>query len=171
MMERNQRTREWNLRHLGDPVTTSEEDKRMMRHQQQLIIEQIRKDYRTIQQLNNEVMDTTSAAAFDYRQIAHHTGEINRRAARLKQYLALPRPDADGHNAATYVSPASDEIKLWLALLDTRIASFVGNPFFKNPNVVDAELTAKASRDLRDIIELSNTIKRNAERLNKTVKN
>lgn len=172
VIERNQRQREWNLRHLGDPIVVSEEDKRMAARQQQLIIQQISKDYRVIQELNNEVMHTATTArddaAFDFKQIARHTGEINRRASRLKKYLALPRLEANGDGGGSYISPAEHETKRWLALLDTRIASFIANPFFKNPNVVDAELSTKASRDLRDIIQLSNSIKKNAERLHKT---
>ncbi|HVF50972.1 MAG TPA: hypothetical protein VNA19_12840 [Pyrinomonadaceae bacterium] len=171
VIDRNQRQREWNLRHLGDPVIVSEDDKRLAARQQQLLIQQISKDYRVIQELNNAMHTATTArddAAFDLKQIARHTGEINRRASRLKKYLALPHLDANGDGGGSYISPAAHETKRWLALLDTRIASFVANPFFKNPNVVDAELSTKASRDLRDIIQLSNSIKKNAERLHKT---
>lgn len=172
-VEQDQRDREWNMRHMEDRVVTSEEELRLLKQQQQLIVAQVSKDYRVIQELNNEVMRTNAApgvAAFDYRQIAHHTAEINRRAARLKQYLALPRLDDEDAARSTYTAPALDETRAWLALLDTRIASFVANPVFKNLHVVDAEHSARASRDLRDIIELSSLIKRNAERLNKLAK-
>ena len=50
------------------------------------------------------------------------------------------------------------------------IVSFVTNPLFKNLGLVDAKLVTKASGDLRDIIQLSENIKKVAETLNKTRK-
>src|SRR5205809_919754 len=45
------------------------------------------------------------------------------------------------------------------------IFSFVDNPFFKEASVVDTQLTAKARRDLEEIIDLSGQIKKNSEQL------
>ncbi|MBA3439549.1 MAG: hypothetical protein H0T92_06750 [Pyrinomonadaceae bacterium] len=47
------------------------------------------------------------------------------------------------------------------------IAGFVNNSVFKSAGVVDAELSAKARRDLKGIIELSEGIKKSSEKLNK----
>ena len=46
-----------------------------------------------------------------------------------------------------------------LLLLDRCIMSFIDNPLFKQPNVVDAQLALKARRDLDLIIRLSKQLK------------
>ena len=45
------------------------------------------------------------------------------------------------------------------------IFSFIDNPFFKEISVVDTQVTTKARRDLEEIIELSEQIKRDSEKL------
>jgi hypothetical protein len=46
-----------------------------------------------------------------------------------------------------------------------RIDSFTENPIFKEPAVLDVNQSAKADRDLRHILLLSDGIRRTAERL------
>ena len=55
-----------------------------------------------------------------------------------------------------------------LATMCKRIDSFTENPLFKVPDVVDVDQSAKANRDLRHIILLSEGIMKTAEKLNKT---
>ena len=50
-------------------------------------------------------------------------------------------------------------------MLCKRIDSFVANPKFTSPDVVDVDGTAKASRDLQEIIVISGAVKTSAERL------
>ena len=60
-----------------------------------------------------------------------------------------------------------ETIRRALLKLDALIMSFIGNPVFQKPGVVDAEQSAKASRDLAGIIELSEQIRKAAVRLHK----
>jgi hypothetical protein len=171
--ERDQRQREWNMRNLDIQRGPTEEERRAARQQQQLILAQITKDFRLIQQLNNSVVSiaSTPASTLDYKLIARSTGEINRRASRLQQYLALPRIDDAEQSRKSPATAQIAELKPLLHILDTRVASFVNSPFFTNPGVLDAELSTKASRDLKGIIELSADIKKHADRLHKTLNN
>jgi hypothetical protein len=57
-----------------------------------------------------------------------------------------------------------------LVTMVKRIDSFTENPVFKVPDVIDVQQSAKANRDLRHIILLSEGIRKTAERLNKTHK-
>ena len=49
--------------------------------------------------------------------------------------------------------------------------SFVTNPYFKNPRVVDNELLSQAGRDLETIIELSRSIRKSADNLSRGLEN
>ena len=144
---------------------SAEEEKRLLVVRQQLILEQLKKDYRAIQQLNNKLNSAFLSGAPDYGGIARDAVEIGRCAGRLKQNLALPAPPEGAPPPQTYAENLA--LAPMLRVLDTRVLSFINNPFFKNPNVVDVDHTGKARRDLEDIIALSRDIKRNAAQMKK----
>ena len=105
--------------------------------------------------------------------IARSVGDINKRAARLKENLGLLQikvaEDKDKENRAASVVPADDkEIKTTLLKLDGLIMSFINNPQFKDTRAIDVQHANKAGHDLRDIIELSRVVKKSVERLNKS---
>jgi hypothetical protein len=56
-------------------------------------------------------------------------------------------------------------MKSVLVMLCRRIESFVENPVFTTPGVVDVQQSAKASSDLQKIIQLSSGIERGAGHL------
>ena len=62
---------------------------------------------------------------------------------------------------------SSEELTSAAASLNALVNSFVWNPVFQRPGVIDLELSAKASRDLEGIIRLSEQIRRSAEGLGK----
>jgi len=147
----------------------AEDEKRVTAVRQQLILEQVRKDYRAIQELNKRMLLSFLGGSPDYRVISKDAVELGRSAARLKQNLALPPPPEDQKPQQTYADGLA--LAPMLRVLDTRVVSFVNNPFFQNPNVLDMENTNKARRDLEDIISLSRDIRRNASRMQKVVYN
>ena len=57
-----------------------------------------------------------------------------------------------------------------LVTMVKRIDSFTENPVFKVPDVIDVQQSAKANRDLRHIILLSEGIRKTADRLSRTHK-
>ncbi len=147
-------------------------------NQQQLAaaIEQTKNDFKRIQVVRNDLVDLlVSKQPFDYKRLAGQAEEINKRALRLKSFLM--KPPAEGQKAAEekrpeVSAPAYDEAAMRSALvkLCNTIHSFTGNPMFKNPDVIDVEQPAKAGGDLLVILELSENVKLNAERLAKTSK-
>jgi len=143
-------------------VRTPEEEK--------LALAQIAEDYEKIQVVNNKMMAATMPAANpDYARVAEVTAEIKQRASRMKENLRLSTPDPrDSEKSPTY-KKAQDAatIKANLLALDGSIMSFVKSPIFTNPAVVDVEQAAKASRDLENIIEFSNLINKDAQKLKK----
>jgi hypothetical protein len=107
---------------------------------------------------------------FDYKLISDKAREINKRADRLKAFLIPVDPDDKEKNQKNQGEFDNDEMKGALIQLCNQIESFVDNPVLKTPDTVDVEQSTKAGGDLLSIIELSGTIKRSAERLNKSSK-
>ncbi|HEX8502398.1 MAG TPA: hypothetical protein VF659_17580 [Pyrinomonadaceae bacterium] len=147
--------------------------------QQQLaaVIEQTKNDFKRIQLVRNELVDLlVSKQPFDYKRLAGQAEEVNKRAERLKSFLMKSPPEAERpageKRPEPPPAPAYDEAAMRGALvkLCNTIHSFTGNPMFKNPDVVAADQPAKAGGDLLTIIELSEHVKLNAERLAKASK-
>lgn len=119
---------------------------------------QIKEDFWRIQLANDDLISSLSGpAAMDPRSIAKTASEIRTRAKRLKENLALPRPEKDSRSQT---APAVGNLRSSIATLSQLIDSFVGNPMLSQRHFVDATLSLKASRDLEDIIALSAEIKK-----------
>ncbi|HEX7955434.1 MAG TPA: hypothetical protein VF508_00685 [Pyrinomonadaceae bacterium] len=140
-------------------------------------IEQTKNDFKRIQVVRNDLVDVlVSKQPFDYERLAGQAEEINRRAQRLKSFLMKPAAEvqkAEEEKKEEAAPPAVyDEAAMRSALvkLCNTIHSFTGNPMFKNPDIVDAAQPAKAGGELLAIIELSESVRRNAERMSKAAK-
>ena len=130
----------------------------MSRQRLAAAIEQTKQDFKRIQLIRNDVVDGLVAKKpLDFKLIAKQAGEVNERALRLKSFLMPPAPGADALKGA-------------LVKLCNTIYSFTGNQMFQDPGTVDAVKATKAGGDLLDIIELSDDIKRSADRLSKSPK-
>lgn len=138
--------------------------------EEKLALAQIAEDFEKIQVINNKMMGATMrAVAPDYARIVQTTAEIKMRAGRMKDNLRLSKADSrEGEKSPSYKKAQDAEgLKASLLSLDGSIMSFIQNPIFKNPGVVDVEQAGTASRDLETIIELSNLINKDAQRLSK----
>jgi hypothetical protein len=143
------------------------------RKSEALRLSEIAEDYRDLQQVNNKMMAATMrTVAPDYELINKSVADIRRRAERLRENLALPAPEVKD-DKKTEPKPAENAagMKAALLALDRSIMSFVGSPLFKNTDVLDAEVAAKASRDLAEVIERSRLAAKDAERLSKKATN
>ncbi len=163
--------RDRNLLERETQLTLIEKDRqRAVKRDPQLAFAQIREDFRRLQILNNDVMRAVSSSREpNYRTISDSAKEIRRRAARLKLNLVFPEAEREEEGSArlTESSDASD-LKPSVAALDTLIFRFVTNPVFKETSVVDARLGVKARRDLEAIIQLSEKVRKNAEKMSKS---
>jgi len=128
------------------------------------LLKQTSDDFRQIQNINNKMMAQVYAAeTIDYDRTSAAIAQINTKATRLKNNLALPNPK-DVKKKDLTVSGVK-EFKAALLLMDRSIMSFVTNPIFQKPNVMEVEPATRASQDLADIITLSATLKRIADNL------
>ena len=129
--------------------------------------EQLNQDFKRVQVIRNELARAlTSGSALDFRRVSDQAAEVRKRSVRMQTYLALRDPEGE-EKPREEEEAARDEAGLRDALvrLCKRIDSFVANPRFKSPGVVDVDATARAARDLREVIALSQRIKGGAERL------
>lgn len=121
-------------------------------------VTEVKHDFERIQTVYNDVVLAMSHdRPLEYRLILDATAEIRKCADRLKKNLALPPPEHKVGDKEK-VALKEEEIKPSLQRLCMHIANFVMNPVFETLAVVDVEQSVKASRDLEEIIRLSDLI-------------
>ena len=149
-----QAAREWALTHIPDEV-----NKRFKKEQVSLFA-QIREDFTRLQVINNEMMQTVFVNKnIDRKLIVKTITEINKRASRLSENLVLPKID-DKASVQKLAETRNDRsLEASLLALDHCIMSFIANPLFKQPNVVDSQNALKARSDLNLIVRLSEELK------------
>jgi hypothetical protein len=134
----------------------------------QAVIAQVKQDFERIQIARNEIVRAAATGnALDYKFISEKTGEIKKRASRLEGNLALLDAEGDVKSRNNVGELNELQIKAALLTLCNRIESFVKSPLFETPGVIDVEHSAKASGDLKSILDLSDSLRKSAERLKK----
>jgi hypothetical protein len=91
--------------------------------------------------------------------------EIEKCSARLKNNLALPRLDDKAKREVA--SDATSEKMEPILMLRKYVYSFVTNPLFESKGVLDVRQAKKARQDLEMIIELSESIRKEGDKLKK----
>lgn len=151
--------REMALKSLG------KEPRTLSKREQLLALKEIKEDFESLQAVNNDMMrDCSEVVLLDFKLISEATTEINKRAKRLKTNLAMRLGEEDKKDEKPSVIEG-EQMKASLAKLDQLIMSFVTNPLFQNPKVLDANLSSKSGDDLEQIILLSKIIKKSDEKL------
>lgn len=133
-------------------------------------VKQLGEDFRRIQVIRNDVARSLVAGAtLDYGRVSEQAAEVRKRALRMQAYLALQQQPKGSEIFPDEVTraPGEAELKGALVRLCKRIDSFVENPRFKSPDVLDVGANAKARRDLWEIISLSGGVKESADRLSR----
>ena len=138
------------------------------RAEERLAYQQIKADFEMMQVTNYLLSDAVgSGSALDYSRISKEAAEVKKRASRLKANLSLPAPDKDEKEKKVDEGLTAEKLETAAADLNSLVQSFVSNPIFQQPNVVDMQQSAKAKRDLEGIIKLSEQIRKSAEALSK----
>ncbi len=162
--ERNIRDREMRMQHLDDLI-----GKQPTKKEQMLALAQIKEDFERMQAVNNNLLREVSIKqALDFKLISEATEEINKLAKRLKSNLVFPETEQNKEDQKKANAVDATNLKVSIQQLDSFVMSFVTNPHFQNLGVLDTENAAKASNDLKAIIELSGNIKKHSEKLSKT---
>jgi hypothetical protein len=123
------------------------------------------REFERLQLANRSLAESVGLdAATDYARVRKEAAEVNKSASRLKAYLSLPKPD-EGGTQKTSEPLSLDGLGPAVASLDARVKDFVWNPVLHESGVVDSEKSMRASRDLEEIISLSERIRKCAEGL------
>ena len=139
--------RSWNLRMLSIIAA----QKRPRKFDPQLALSQLQEDFTRIQQINKPLgLMALRSSALDLKFVAKSATEINKRAERLKENLALPESADATATPRHYTVNNTTQLKAPIVSLARLILDFTSNPFFKEADVVDSQ-AHKARRDLEDI--------------------
>jgi len=104
-------------------------------------------------------------AALDYKSLSETTADLKNRATRIKYNVPILMSSIKTEKPRYEDSP--ERLPQMIPELSHLIESFLGSPIFREASAHDAELRAKAVRDLEGIIVLSDTISKVARRMNK----
>ena len=127
------------------------------RRRSHTLMVEIKKDLESLQAGYNQIVLAMAAnKSQDDDQILNAVVEIKHCSTRLKHNLALPQPKDDQTEAPAEATTTQTEAPLMT--LRKHIYSFVMNPLFESPAVLDVEHAKNASRDLERIIEVSDSI-------------
>jgi hypothetical protein len=131
----------------------------------QLVLAEVNEDFARLREIDQAIKSMLAATApLDYKQVAENSAEVKKRAARLKTNLALPSAKDDKRQK---IQSPGDDLKPSLTALELLINSFLTNPIFSDTGDVDARLAGKAKLDLDDILELSEKLRKSAEKMSK----
>jgi hypothetical protein len=132
------------------------------------LIMQIKEDFNLIQLTYNEMVRLAfTDRGLDYESLSEKAGDIMKRATRFRANINFSQLKDEKKIQKNPNAVDGEQLKASLLMLKHSISSFVNNPLFQNLGSIDIALSDKASRDLRDIIELSDSIKKTAKRLGK----
>jgi len=165
--ERDLEIRVWNLRMLSEQSRKS----RKKRQDVQQALAQMQEDFTRLQVVNKSLgRAAIGSGTLDLRFISKSASEIKKYAERLNTNLALPQSAPGNQPRASDPITSDRQIKSSILTLVRVVFRFVDNPFFKEASVVDTELTTRARRDLEEIIELSEQLRKGSERFEKAVR-
>ncbi len=156
--------REYQLRNFGNQPGRAHD-----RRQLEALMAQTEQDFIRILTLHNEIARALSSnKPLDYHFVSDATAEIRKKAIRLQSTLGLQEPNKESRNPRQAENGNSPQLKPALINLCKHIKNFVTNPVIETPNTVNAEQLTRAQRDLEGLIQLSDQIKKDADKLSKT---
>jgi len=131
----------------------------------QALMDQVNEDFQGILTRHNELVRAIDAnQSLDYQFIAEAMGEIRKRSTRLQSSLKLEKPEAASNDRKSESLLVGMATKDQMILLCKKIESFVKNPIIEKPGTVDAQALEKARTDLQSIVELSDVMKKQADK-------
>jgi hypothetical protein len=147
-------------------------DARAARERRRNLFPQINDDFQRIQVIHNEIVRMIQPDKnIEYGRLADLTDDMKKRSLRLRENLSLPEPEKSEEKATHAEVIDESHMKNNIIALHDLVVSFVANPIFKNLGVVDAKIIDAATKNLANIIDLSDEIKRESRLLGKSAKN
>ena len=131
----------------------------------QAMMDQVSEDFQRILTRHNELVRAIAAnRPLNYQFVSDAMSEVKKRSTRLQSSLKLPKPETTSEDSKTDSALIGMETKDEMILLCKQIESFVKNPIIEKPGTVDAQALDKARKDLQSIVELSDVMKKQADK-------
>lgn len=162
LQQQMQSEREMQLRNLATQANMAKDAKRL-----EMIKAGIQQDFEKILSLHNQLARfLLDNKPLDFDFVSDAAGEIRKRATHLQHTLALTLP-AEPSNKEKYPEFAEPHMREGVAMLCKQIKSFVTNPMIDQPGTVNETQLRQARFDLQDVIDISGSIKKGADKLRK----
>lgn len=160
VLEQQQSQREMQLRNLGAQAEMSKDPRRV-----EAIKNSIEQDFQKILLLHNQLARfLLDHKPLDYEFVSDAGAEIKKRASHLQRTLAL-NPTDESSGKEKYTEFSEPQMRDGVATLCQQIKSFVTNPIIEKPGTVNEPQLKQARNDLQDVIDLSISIKKSADKL------
>ena len=147
------------LREPGKTKLLSEDDRK-------LIASQIFEDFERVQIVNREMLQASSNLDNKaYKQISSLADEMNKRAKRLRINLGIPDVEHEKKEPESPSEMDAAQLKTSVQTLNSTVKSFVNSPIFKDPRVTTVGHLQNLRKDIANVIDLSHTVKKAANKL------
>jgi hypothetical protein len=136
------------------------------------ILAEVNEDFNRLRAINDEFKTVASPpATINYKSISDDAVEIKKRGTRLRINLAgLPKAEKDEKRQKENVPQDETQMRSLLSSVNVLMSGFLTNPVFSDMGTLDNQLALKARRDLDALIELSDVVRKGAEKLAKTTR-
>lgn len=133
------------------------------------VLGEVNEDFTRLRAINDDMKAAAApAGAINYKTISDEAVEMKKRGARLRINLAgLPKADKDEKRAKENVPQDEVQMRALLASVSALMSGFLSNPVFSDMGTLDNQLALKARRDLDALIDLSDVVKKGADKLGK----
>jgi len=133
------------------------------------VLAEVNDDFGRLRAINDDFkVLVSSTTPLNFKSLADSSVEIKKRGTRLKANLAgLPKAEKEEKREKQSVPLDEAQMKSLLSTVNAVMTSFLANPVFSDMGTLDNQLALKARRDLDYLIELSDVVKKGAEKLGK----
>jgi len=136
---------------------------------------EIKEDFEKIQLLTDNVITLVKVVKTNYKQVSEESGEIKKRAMRLKSNLfpvvENKKKDKDKDKDKSKVEEKTDDlpqdVRGLVVAMDKSLMTFTQSPIFQNTKVADASESLKAQNELENLIKISSALEKEADKMNK----
>ena len=134
------------------------------------VLAEVNEDFSRLRAINDEINTAAPASGpINYKVISDDAVEMKKRGTRLRINLAgLPKADKDEKRQKERVPQDETQMRSLLSSVNALMTGFLSNPVFSDMGTLDNQLALKARRDLDSLIDLSDVIKKGAEKLSKS---
>jgi len=138
----------------------------------QTVLAEVNEDFARFREINEQFKAAVEAVApLDVKSITDTSLEMKKRGNRLRVNLAgLPKADKNAKHEKQPTPATEAEMKSLLSNVSAVMTSFLGNPVFSDMGTLDNQLAAKARTDLDYLIDVTEVLKKGAEKIAKATR-